>query len=148
MIRNSFLTGAALTLALIPTPAIGTKAQQQSREQRRELAQQRSCENLAQSLVGQRNRQGSLSYEIEASHYDAARKTCFVMAKISDSKAPASDAISQTEVILNAADGTKVAILTTNPKGKSVCWVKDRLGQGADQFNQLSRELGLLQAKD
>jgi len=149
MTRNSFLTRAALMSALILVPAIGAHAQQQTRQQQRaQLAQQRSCENLAQSLVGKRNREGALLYEIEASHYDAASKTCYVMAKVSDPKAPPSDPVAKTEIILNAADGSKVAILNTNPKGKSVCWVKDQLGQGADQFNQLSRELGLLQAKD
>jgi hypothetical protein len=133
---SSFLIRGLIISAFVPLSALTTHAQQGN------LAQQRSCNNLAQSLLHERNQTGPFSYEFEAAHYDSATKTCYVMAKVSDPKVPSADPSAKTEVILDAQKGSKIAILNTNPKGKSVCWVKNQLGQGADQFNEITKELG------
>jgi hypothetical protein len=140
---SSFLIRGLIVSAFIALSALTIHAQQGN------LARQRSCNDLAQSLLEQRNQTGPFSYELEAAHYDSATKTCYVMAKVSDPKVPSADPSAKTEVILDAQKGSKIAILNTNPKGKSVCWVKNQLGQGADQFNEITKELGFeLAAKD
>jgi hypothetical protein len=106
-------------------------------------AQQRTCNHLAQSLLEQRSAPGNLSYQFEAAHYDPATRACYVMARVSDPKSQGSDPGPKTEVILDARSGAEVAILTTNPKGKSVCWTKNQLGQGAQEFNRITKQLGL-----
>jgi Tfp pilus assembly protein PilE len=133
---SSFLIRGLIISAFVALPALTARAQQGH------LAQQRSCNTLAQSLLRQRNQTGPFSYELEAAHYDSATKTCYLIAKVSDPRVPSADPSAKTEVILDAQTGSKIAILNTNPKGKSVCWVKNQLGQGADQFNEITKELG------
>jgi hypothetical protein len=137
MAHNSFPIRGLILSTFVALAAFATQAQQGGNP-----AQQTSCVNSAHSFVQRKNQAGNLSYELQAAHYDSTTMTCYVLAKVSDPKASSADPSAKTEVILDVQTGTKVAILNTNPKGKSVCWVKNQLGQGADQFNQLTKELG------